>query len=120
AGFPGVQCEGLLLVPCQARAVADWIRVPDAAQTPEMLVGLVPGVQPEAQFARRLAENGCRVLVPLLIDRRDNYSALADRPSTNQPHREWIYRQAFEMGRHLIGYEVQKILGAVDRFERQS
>jgi dienelactone hydrolase len=36
---------------------------------------------------------------------------------TNLPHREWIYRQAFEMGRHLIGYEVQKVLAAVDWFE---
>jgi cephalosporin-C deacetylase-like acetyl esterase len=35
---------------------------------------------------------------------------------TNQPHREFIYRQAFEMGRHVIGYEVQKVLAAVDQF----
>jgi cephalosporin-C deacetylase-like acetyl esterase len=34
---------------------------------------------------------------------------------TNQPHREFIYRQAFEMGRHIIGYEVQKVLAAVDQ-----
>ena len=30
---------------------------------------------------------------------------------TDQPHREFIYRMACEMGRHVIGYEVQKILG---------
>src|ERR1041384_2122410 len=35
---------------------------------------------------------------------------------TNQPHREWVYRQAFELGRHIIGYEVQKILAAADCF----
>jgi hypothetical protein len=35
---------------------------------------------------------------------------------TNQPHREWIYRPAFELGRHIIGYEVQKILALVDWF----
>ena len=40
-------------------------------------------------------------------------SALINR-FTNQPHREWIYRQAFELGRHIIGYEVQKVLAAVD------
>jgi dienelactone hydrolase len=33
---------------------------------------------------------------------------------TNQPHREWVYRQAYHMGRHVIGYEVQKVLAAVD------
>ena len=36
---------------------------------------------------------------------------------TNQPHREWIYRQAYHMGRHVIGYEVQKVLAAVDWIE---
>src|SRR5207253_7231285 len=88
----------------------------DADQTPEMLVGLVPGVAPEAQFARRLAESGCRVLVPLLIDRRDTYSAVSGRPPINQPHREFVYRPAFEMGRHIIGLEVQKVLAAIDWF----
>ena len=38
---------------------------------------------------------------------------------TNQPHREWVYRQAFHMGRHVIGYEVQKVLAAVDWLRQQ-
>ena len=33
---------------------------------------------------------------------------------TNQTHREFIYRMAFELGRHIIGYEVQKIIALVD------
>ena len=33
-------------------------------------------------------------------------------------NREYIYRSAFEMGRHLIGYEVQKVLACVDWFEK--
>ncbi|HET6882352.1 MAG TPA: dienelactone hydrolase family protein, partial [Pirellulales bacterium] len=113
----GMTGEGLLLKPTGKKPVADVVAVPDADQTPEMIVGLVPGVEPEAQFARRLAESGCRVVVPMLIDRADTYSISAGgaRP-TNQPHREFIYRQAFEMGRHIIGYEVQKILALVDWF----
>jgi len=39
---------------------------------------------------------------------------------TNQPHREWVYRMAFEVGRHIIGFEVQKILAAVDWFANQN
>ena len=39
---------------------------------------------------------------------------------TNHPHREFVYRGAFEMGRHVIGYEVQKILAAVDWLEQSS
>ena len=85
-----------------------------------MLAGIAPGISPQSQVARRLAENGLRVLVPHILDRRDNYSSMPGRAPTNQPHREWIYRQAFEMGRHIIGYEVQKILAAVDWFKGQS
>ena len=39
---------------------------------------------------------------------------------TNQPHREWLYRMSFEVGRHIIGYEVQKVLAAVDWFEQEN
>lgn len=109
----GVEGEGLLLEPAR-KPVADVIALPDADWTPEMLVGLKEGVPNEAQFARRLAENGCRVLLPMLIDRQQTYSGTPGIRMTNQPHREFIYRAAFEMGRHLIGYEVQKVLAAVD------
>src|SRR5262249_54040390 len=57
-------------------------------------------------------------LVPVLIDRRDTWSGNPSIRFTNQPHREYIFRMAYEMGRHVIGYEVQKVLAAVDYFER--
>src|SRR5262249_2557082 len=73
------------------------------------------------QYARILAENYVRVLVPTLIDRRDEYSGNPRLGRmTNQPHREFVYRMAYEMGRHIIGYEVQKVLAAVDWFARTS
>jgi len=114
--LPGVHGEGLLLQP-KGKPVADVIAIPDADWTPEMLVGLAPGVTPQAQFARVLAENGCRVVVPTLINRDDTWSAnpIIGR-ATNQTHREFIYRMSFEMGRHVIGYEVQKVLAVVDWF----
>src|SRR5205823_12925204 len=94
------------------------VGIPDADQTPEMVAGLAPGLAPESQWARRLAENGCQVIIPVLVNRQDNWSGSAKlNRFTNQPHREWIYRQAFELGRHIIGYEVQKVLAAVDWFE---
>ena len=37
---------------------------------------------------------------------------------TNLTHREWIWRQAFEAGRHPIGYEVDAVRAAVDWFTR--
>ena len=116
--FEGVDGEGLLLEP-KDKIRAQVIAIPDAAWTPEMLVGLAPGVQRESQFPRWLAKNGCRVVVPLLIDRKDDWSGSARfNRWTNQPHREFIYRMAYEMGRHILGYEVQKVLAVVDWFTK--
>jgi dienelactone hydrolase len=117
--FDDLSGEGLLLQP-KGDVLARVVAIPDADQTPEMLAGLAPGLPRESQFARRLAENGCQVIVPALISRADTYSGnpLLHR-FTNQPHREWIYRQAFEMGRHIIGYEAQKVFAALDWFVDQ-
>ncbi len=108
-----VNGEGILLQP-KTKPVANIIAIPDADQTPEQLVGLSPGIPLESQFARHLAENGFQVLIPVLINRTflfpDQYQ--------QQTYREWIYRQAFHMGRHLIGYEVQKVISAIDWFKQ--
>jgi dienelactone hydrolase len=115
----GLTAEGLLLDPTKP-ALARVVALPDADWTPETLVGLTPGVPSQAQFARRLVENGCQVIVPLLINRDDTFSGIPGVAMTNMPHREWIYRMAFEVGRHIIGYEVQKVLSAVDWFEKEN
>lgn len=116
--LPGIDAEGLLLTPRLQFPLADVIVVPDADQTPEQLAGLSPGLKEEQQIARRMAENRMRVLVPVLIDRSDEFSVTRAGRATNQTHREFVYRPAFEMGRHIIGYEVQKILAAVDFFQK--
>ena len=113
--FDDVEAEGLLLEP-EGAPKARIVAIPDADWSPEMLVGMAPGVEPSAQFARRLAENGCQVVVPVLIDRDDRWSGIPGVAMTNQSHREWIYRMAFEAGRHIIGYEVEKVLAAIDWF----
>lgn len=115
----GVTAEGLLLEPDRP-PVARIVAIPDADWSPEMLAGLAPGAEPDAQFARRLAENGCQVLVPVLINRADTWSGIPGIKMSNQPHREWVYRMSYEVGRHIIGYEVQKVLAAVDWFNREN
>ena len=114
--FGDVTGEGLLLEPDDGLGIADVVVIPDADQLPEQLVGLVPGVAAESQVARRLAESGCRVIVPTLIDRtvapRNGHARLTNR--------EFIYRPAFELGRHIIGYEVQKVLALVDWLSKQA
>ncbi|MBI1900253.1 MAG: hypothetical protein HYS13_03945 [Planctomycetia bacterium] len=115
----GVDAEGLLIVPDLHATLADVVAIPDADQAPELLAGLLGG-EPNVQFGRWLCENRCRVLIPTLIDRRDAKSVTRAGRATNQPHREFVYRPAFELGRHVIGYEVQKVLAAVDFFTRDS
>jgi len=121
--FGDVHAEGLLLEPRGRKPVAAVVAVPDCAQTPEQISGLAPGVAVESQFARRLAESGCRVLVPVLIDRavevrgQEGYRSYSRQPMSS---REFLFRPAFQLGRHLIGYEVQKILAAVDWLARDN
>ena len=115
----GVSGEGLLLEPKRA-PLGYVVTLPDADQTPEQIVGLAAGIGREEQIARRLAENGFEVVVPVLIDRGSRWSGDPQIRITDQTHREWIYRQAFHMGRHVIGYEVEKVLAAVDWFQRKS
>lgn len=105
--------EGLLLEP-KSRPLANIIAIPDADNTPEQLAGLAPGIVAESQFARHFAENGYQVLIPVLISR----SLLFAGKTQQQTHREWIYRQAFHMGKHIIGYEVDKVISAIDWFKQ--
>ncbi len=107
----GITGEGVLIQP-KERPLGRVIYIPDADELPEKLAGLANG------FVDPILEaSGCTIVIPALIDRGTDFAGserLGIRQNT--PHREWIYRQAFEMGRHVIGYEVQKILSLVDWF----
>ncbi len=114
----GVHGEGLLLEP-RGAVQGQVVALPDADQTPEQVAGLSPGLATGSQFAGRLAANGFRVVIPTLVSRGTEFSGNPRVAMTNQPHREWIYRQAYQMGRHVIGYEVQKVQAAVDWLEER-
>src|SRR5262249_41546196 len=105
--FRDVTGEGLMIdASRESRLSPVIIVVPDADRTREQLAGLTPGVAAESQVARRLADSGFRVIIPALIDRtiepRNGRARITNR--------EFVYRSAFELGRHIIGYEVQKVL----------
>lgn len=114
--LPGVTGTGILLTP-RGEPKAHVILLPDADWRPEKLYGDVEGLALEQQTALRLVRSGCQVVIPVLVSRSDDFSGHPDVRFTNQPHREFIYRMAFEMGRHIIGYEVQKVLAVVDWLE---
>lgn len=115
--LPGVYGEGLLLQPKRA-PLGYIVVIPDADQTPEQVAGLAPGVGEHLQFAGYLSGLGYEVIVPTIIDRSTEGSGNPNVVMTNEPHREWIHRQAYMMGRHIIGIEVQKVLGAIDWFDK--
>ncbi len=115
----GVHGEGLLLVP-KMPAIARVIALPDADWTPEQFAGLAPGLGEHQPLPTKLAISGAEVLVPTLVSRDDTFSGNPSVAFTNQPHREFIYRQAFELGRHIIGYEVEKVLAAVELFQKRN
>ena len=116
----GLYGEGLLLQP-KGKVKSRVVAIPDADQTPEMLAGMADALPIEKQYARILAENGCQVIIPSIID-RSNTGSGSERLGlyTNQPHREWIYRQAYTFGRHVIGFEVLKILSIINWFSDQN
>jgi dienelactone hydrolase len=119
--FADVHGEGLLLEPTRPTRIRGYIvAIPDADQPPEQLCGLAPGIEPQSQFARRLAENDFVVVVPTLLDRSARASGDPALLMTNETHREWIHRQAWMMGRSVIGYEVQKVLAAVDWMKQRN
>jgi dienelactone hydrolase len=108
--FPNVDGEGLLLKPRHREPLAHVIALPDASQSPEEFAA--------STLVRQLAESGALVVIPLLMDRDDSLSGNPAIRFTNQPHREFLYRMSYELGRHIIGYEVQKVLAVVDWFAR--
>lgn len=112
--LPGVHGEGILLEPA-GTALASVVVLPDAAHTPEQHAGLTPGLMPQARLGAVLASRGCRVICLSLLDRENQFSS---NPSiqrfTNIPHREFLYRGAYEMGRTPTGYEVVKAQAAID------
>ena len=114
----GLWGSGLLVEP-RTIAIAQAVLVPDAGQTPEQYLGLAPGLPAAAQTARRLAENGFQLVIPIPISREKLTTEDVQLRASDQTHREWIYRQAFHMGRHVIGYEVQTVLAAADWLRTQ-
>ncbi len=108
--------EGLLLTPLHRTASHAAVVVPDADLTPEAWIGLDAGVSAESQVPRLLAESGIQVVVPFLIPRTKGTAKVDWDPQRgrNLTHREYLHRAAFEMGRTLAGYEVTKLLAALD------
>lgn len=120
AAVGDIQGIGLLLLPDRRSPRADLVLLPDCEVSPEQFVGLAPGLPESGQWARHLAAAGCRVVIPLLVDRRRGEFDWGPRPAPQITNREMLYRSAFEVGRGLIGYEVQQVQALIDWFAAES
>lgn len=109
--FGQVNSEGLLVTQNSGKITDGIVVIPDAGQTPEELMGISGNLPPEKQTARVYAEKGYQVLIPAVINRETKHKKITNR--------EFLYRPAFELGRHIIGYEVQKVLAGIDWFTNQ-
>lgn len=102
----GVEASALMVVP-QGDIRFNTLLIPDAGQTPEQLCGLT---ESSSVIALEIASRGGVVVVPDTIRRnreaRNNRSKMTDQ--------EYLYRSAFVLGRHIIGYQVHEISAAVD------
>jgi cephalosporin-C deacetylase-like acetyl esterase len=52
-----------------------------------------------------------------LIDRGDRFAGHPDVRSVKHSQRETLWRASYQMGRHPLGYEIQKVLAAADWME---
>ncbi len=118
----GLVAEGLYVIPKSSvqfgpPRVPGMVLIPDADNSPEDILGITGKLPAKQQIGLRFATAGFRMLIPATINRArylgpDGKDGRLKR--SDQTHREWIYRQAFQMGRHVIGYEVQTALAAAD------
>ena len=111
--FNDVTGEGLLLMPIGREPSANVVAIPDADQDPEEIAGLGEDSARNSAWALRLAEAGCRVIIPVLVGRR-----IQGVYRVKLTEREYVYRAAYELGRHPLGYEIQKTLAALEALRR--
>jgi len=104
----GVSGEGWLLEPEIEDPVSHplVIAIPDADQHPEELLGWGEQGSNFDSYPLRMAESGCRVLIPALVSREEMEFRMT--------RREWLHRPAFVLGRTLSSYEVHMILAGAD------
>ncbi|MDR1675323.1 MAG: hypothetical protein LBR86_02480, partial [Tannerella sp.] len=104
--FDDFFAEGLFLKPRTGAAKQTVIHLPHAGVSPEQLLGMEPA-DFDAWFSFPAKDE--QMFIPVTVDRKQE-----KRGPISITNREYIYRAAFQLGRHIIGYEVQEVLALVD------
>jgi cephalosporin-C deacetylase-like acetyl esterase len=127
----GFYAEGLLLEPKTRPVRKNIVHLPHAGLTPEQVLGLAAGGQAAAAAGFAFPGEGCRMVLPAVVSRdKRMFESVFPNPHKGQyggmpgkkmmPCREYVYRPAYTMGRHIIGYEVQEVLALVDWFAKDA
>ncbi|MCL2742677.1 MAG: dienelactone hydrolase family protein [Planctomycetaceae bacterium] len=97
--------EGFYISPRRLASRIDIV-IPDAGEYPEGLVEKICAAE----------DKTVATLIPMTVSRTlTEFSApYPNSRKSTLTNREYLYRGAFEMGRHLIGYEIQQVLALVD------
>lgn len=105
--FEGVDARGLIVIPSTVPRLFCCVLIPDAGQEPEQLCGYGPA---SSQIALDLASRGGVVVIPTILSRTRE----ARNKRTMMSDQEFIYRSAFVLGRHPLGYMVNESMAAID------
>ena len=105
----GFEAHGLLVIPKTVRFGA--VLIPDASQLPENLCGVGRNANTDALA---IARCGGLVVIPQGASRHRE-ARLGRAIMTDQ---EYLYRSAFILGRHLLGYHVHQNMAALDLLKK--
>lgn len=128
SGFFG---EGLLLEPKARPVRKNIVYLPHAGVTPEQVLGLAQGGRSADAAGFAFPDEDCRMVIPAVVSRaKRSFSSAFNNPHGGQyggmpgkkvmPCREFVYRPAYTMGRHVIGYELQEVMALVDWFVKET
>jgi cephalosporin-C deacetylase-like acetyl esterase len=110
--FDDFFAEGLFLKPRTDAAKRTVIHLPHAGVSPEQLLGMEAS-DFDAWFPFPAGDE--QMFIPVIVDRKQE-----KRERIFITNREYVYRAAYQLGRHIIGYEVQETLVLVDRLKQSS
>ncbi len=105
-----VDATGLYVRPKQGPDKFRAIVIPDAMFAPEHLVSLYVTKAGIAPWGAQLAAAGGEVIVTTPVSRQRE----ARKGRAIMTDQEYLYRSAFELGRHVLGYQVNETLAAID------
>ena len=105
-----IDATGLYVRPIKQPIKFRAIVIPDAMHIPEQLIGLSETGDNVTAWGAQLAALGGEVIVTTPVSRHRE----ARKGRAIMTDQEFLYRSAFELGRHVLGYQVNETLAAID------